>query len=98
MHQDHLHPAKFFTNEKFFNENIPQKIQEFAKLKENWNSVVNLQLFNGNKNQSKNDMALKEWVVKSKKTNEDLFLSEGTSLELKDVQGSFFVFIDLLHQ
>ena len=86
LHQDHLHPAKFFEDKKYFKENIPERIQEFAKKKENWNSVANLQLLIGAKNQSKSDTPLKEWAKENKKTNKDLFLSEGTSLELKDFQ------------
>ena len=86
LHQDHLHPAKFFTNEKYFKENIPQEIQDFAKDEKNWNSVANLQLLPGNQNVSKNDMSLKEWAAKHKKTNQDLFLSEGTSLNIEDFE------------
>ena len=86
LHQDHLHPAKFFEDKKYFRENIPEELQEFAKKKENWNSVANLQLLIGAKNQSKSDTPLKEWAKQNKKTNKDLFLSEGTSLELKDFQ------------
>ena len=84
VHQDHLHPAKFFTNDKYFKENIPQEVQDFAKDKKNWNGIANLQLLDGSQNISKNDMPLKDWVVKNNRTNKDLFLSEGTSLELKD--------------
>ena len=84
VHQDHLHPAKFFTNQKHFKANIPEEIREFAKKEENWNGVANLQLLNGRLNESKNDAPLKEWVVKYNKTNKDLFLSDGISLELQD--------------
>ncbi|WP_391591889.1 hypothetical protein MCAV_00450 [[Mycoplasma] cavipharyngis] len=84
FHQDHLHPATIFTDEEKFNKYIPSEIQEFAKKSENWNSVANLQLLIGKKNESKNKKFLKDWVLEENKTNKDLFLSNGISLEIKD--------------
>ena len=84
FHQDHLHPSTIFTDENKFNSLIPSEVQEFSKQRSNWNGVANLQLLNGRQNESKNDKALKEWAYEENKTNDDLFLSDGISLEIKD--------------
>ena len=46
--------------------------------------MANLQLLNGRKNESKSDKFLKDWVLEENKTNKDLFLSDGISLEIED--------------
>ncbi|WP_300390604.1 DUF262 domain-containing protein [Fusobacterium sp.] len=84
FHQDHLHPATIFVEKEKFDKVIPIEIQDFARQKINWNGIGNLQLLNGIQNNSKNDKSLKEWVVAENKKNEDLFLSPGVSLEIKD--------------
>ena len=84
FHQDHLHPSTIFTDEKKFNNLIPYEVQDFAKKRENWNGVANLQLLNGRQNESKKDKSLKEWVDAENKTHDDLFLSDEISLEIKD--------------
>ena len=84
FHQDHLHPSTIFTDEKKFNNFIPYEVQDFAKKRENWNGVANLQLLNGRQNESKNAKFLKEWVDAENKTHDDLFSSDGISLEIKD--------------
>ena len=84
FHQDHLHPSTIFTNEEKFAQLIPDEIQDFARQRENWNGVANLQLLNGRQNESKNARPLIEWANEENKTHNDLFLSEGTSLEIKD--------------
>ena len=84
FHQDHLHPSTIFTNEEKFAQLIPDEIQDFARQRENWNGVANLQLLNGRQNESKNARPLIEWANEENKTHGDLFLSEGTSLEIKD--------------
>lgn len=84
FHQDHLHPAILFTDAEQFDMYFPVEIREFASKTENWNSVANLQFLNGRQNESKNKKLLKDWVLEAGKTNEDLFLSDNTSLEVKD--------------
>lgn len=86
FHLDHLHPAIYFTDQEKFLKNIPVESQKFASLKENWNGIATLQLLNGRQNESKNDKTLVEWVNLENKTHEDLFLSEGISLEIKDFE------------
>ena len=82
--QDHLHPSTVFTDEEKFARFIPYEVRDFAKQRKNWNGVANLQLLNGRQNESKNAKSLKEWVDAENKTYDDLFLSDGISLEIKD--------------
>lgn len=84
LHQDHLHPATIFTAKDKLDKYFPLEVQEVAKERKNWNGIANLQLLNGKRNESKNDKSLKEWAESEGITNEDLFLSEGISLETKD--------------
>ena len=84
FHQDHLHPATIFEDETKFVNSIPLEDQEFAKNKKNWNSVLNLQLLNGDKNKSKNKKSLDRWVKEQKIEMSKLYLSDDTSLDIKD--------------
>jgi uncharacterized protein with ParB-like and HNH nuclease domain len=84
FHQDHLHPATtFYDNEKLIS-SIPAEDLEFASDTKNWNSVANLQLLNGRLNESKNDKPLKDWVAEQNIDKKSLFVSDTTSLEIKD--------------
>lgn len=84
FHQDHIHPETIFVNEEKFNKYIPDEIKDFSKQTKNWNSVANLQLLEAKENELKKDKLLKDWVVENNKTNKDLFLSDGISLEIKN--------------
>jgi hypothetical protein len=84
FHQDHLHPATTFYDTDKLAAAIPEADREFASDIKNWNSVANLQLLNGLMNESKNDMTLVEWVAKNNIEKKSLFVSETTSLEIKD--------------
>lgn len=84
LHQDHLHPATIFTDRDKFNKYIPDDIKDFAVKSENWNSIANLQLLNGRQNESKNAGSLKDWILKENKEKKELFLSNETSLDIKD--------------
>lgn len=88
-HQDHMHPADFFTNSKK-TAKLPNDIKEFAKDENNWNTIGNLQLLNGRINESKQAMDLKTWAEKNSKSNRDMLISENTSLEIDD----FKIFIE----
>lgn len=81
-HADHLHP-KSHINE-IANLMDREEDRNFVKNKENWNSIINLQLLEGGSNSSKNDMPLQEWVRTRHKTNADLYLPKDTSLDEKD--------------
>ncbi len=65
-HKDHLHPEKTFNKANLKKLNLSAEDMEFYLDKKNWNSILNLQLLYGDKNQSKNDMSLNEWVKKNK--------------------------------
>ncbi|MBE6422797.1 DUF262 domain-containing protein [Succinivibrio dextrinosolvens] len=54
FHKDHLHPDSCY---KDLSEEIKKKIKY-----EQYNSIVNLQMLDGNENESKKDKSLKEWV------------------------------------
>lgn len=83
FHQDHLHPAIIFKDKERLKD-IPKKDREFALQSKNWNGIANLQLLNGRLNESKNDMPLIDWVNKYNKTNEELYLSNNISLDIKN--------------
>lgn len=62
-HKDHLHPAAKFTKLKR-NDFETQEQYDFYTNKENWNSILNLQLLSSSTNESKNAEDLDIWVVK----------------------------------
>lgn len=84
FHQDHLHPKTIFENRGKFESSIPAVDWEYACKESNWNSVANLQLLNNLKNASKQDTPLKDWAANNNISNEDLFVSPTTSLEIAD--------------
>ena len=62
-HQDHINPVSYF--EKLTENNLSEfEDPEFYKDRNNYNSVLNLQLLNSQLNTSKNDDAFSEWVEK----------------------------------
>ena len=83
--QDHMHPKIFFEDkEKFESIGFSDEDKQFSSKKDNWNSVLNLQLLSENENKSKLKTPLKEWAEDKKKTNNELFLDDGISLDIKD--------------
>lgn len=90
FHQDHLHPATTFYDTDKLIAAIPETDREFAADIKNWNSVANLQLLNGLMNESKKDMPLADWALKNNIENKSLFVSDSTSLEIKDFK-SFII-------
>ena len=91
LHQDHLHPATYFLSDEKLNAcGIPNDDIEFAKDDKNWNSVSNLQLLVWQINESKNDKLLAEWAKETGISNESMFLSKETSLDIKDFK-SFII-------
>lgn len=61
-HKDHLHPACCFNEKKLKKLNIADDKFDFYLNKNNWNSILNLQLLDGNDNKSKNNKSLKDWI------------------------------------
>lgn len=88
VHQDHLHPAAVFLHEERLREAVPERSLKFARERRNWNSVGNLQLLNGQMNESKNDRPLEEWVLEQRRMGRevDLLVPEGTSLKIEDFE------------
>lgn len=84
IHQDHLHPASIFKDQKRLSESIPNNDLDYAKDEKHWNSVLNLQLLNDSLNESKSDKPLAEWVQENNIDNASLLVPSGTSLDIKD--------------
>ncbi|MBK5262442.1 MAG: DUF262 domain-containing protein [Peptostreptococcaceae bacterium] len=86
FHKDHLHPASFFKDRKNVEKQIPVNNWDFALDSNNWNSVLNLQLLNGQLNESKQDKLLSKWVQQNKIGNQELYLEDLKSLEIGDFE------------
>ncbi len=83
-HQDHCHPAILFEDKNISDLNLTdEKKNEWKKMK---NLLPNLQLLQGNENESKNKTPLKVWVESG---NEFEYHPEGVSLEFKDFEDFF---------
>lgn len=64
FHQDHIHPASRFTNENLKAMDVPQ--DRYATWYDSRDSVPNLQLLEGRRNESKNATPLAAWLGKMK--------------------------------
>lgn len=62
FHKDHLHPESNFQEEKLKEKNIDEKHILFYLNRENYNSILNIQMLDANENMSKQDKSLNEWV------------------------------------
>lgn len=82
FHIDHIHPKDKFLDEKYmksiFSEDTIQWIND------NWNCLGNLELLNGEKNESKKDKPLKSWSEENKIPNSFFFVDDDISLGLED--------------
>lgn len=87
FHQDHIHPAADFTEQKYIDMGIHQdQWQEWYNLRD---CVPNLQLMSGRQNSSKNATPFKEWFQQMNEFDRIAFaksnyLPENTSLDFKD--------------
>lgn len=68
FHKDHIFAESFFTKTRLKQIGIKEELFDFYLSRNNWNSILNLQLLDSNENESKNDMPLSEWVTKESKT------------------------------
>lgn len=84
FHKDHLHPKSFFEDQKNIISTYPQEDIEFCSDPEHWDSILNLQLLNGLSNQSKLAKPLKDWVEDNDIKTDSMFISNNTSLDIKD--------------
>lgn len=82
-HKDHLHPASAFSNLKRGDFQNDEDF-EFYSDKNNWNSILNLQLLSSATNESKSDEPLKDWVNNKNIDLQSHIIPTETSLEFKD--------------
>ncbi len=75
FHKDHIHPKSLFTTRNLKAAGIGKDQLEFYVDPKNYNSVLNLQLLDGNENKAKNDSELGTWVKKESK-NKGLSVTE----------------------
>lgn len=83
FHKDHLHPSSYFVGlkERDFQN---REDYEFYTNRENWNSIVNLQLLDSRLNESKQDESLAKWVKENNVDKGCQLIPKGVSLEVKD--------------
>ncbi len=67
FHKDHIFSESFFTRKKLKELGIKEEQFDYYLDPENYNSILNLQLLDGNENKSKQDAELGEWVKKESK-------------------------------
>lgn len=68
FHKDHIFAESYFTRAKLLEKGVKEDQLEFYLDKNNYNSILNLQLLDGNENVSKNKSELITWVYKESKT------------------------------
>lgn len=85
--EDHMHPRiQFEDKEKLSALSLSKDDEKFFIDKQNYNTVVNLQLMEDSKNKSKGDDDLATWATNMKKLRKDLFVNDSTSLSIKDFE------------
>lgn len=77
--QDHLHPASYFKKLK-----KSAETNEFFTDRNNWNSILNLQLINKSINRSKQAMSLAEWVETKNIDLDNQLIPKNVSLAIED--------------
>ncbi len=81
--EDHMHPKTVFeTKEKLTALSLSETQMAFYSDRKNYNSVLNLQLLEENKNKSKGDSELSAWVVANNIKISDLYVKPTTSLDI----------------
>ncbi len=90
FHKDHLHPISAFAPAAINQMGLSEEAKVQFSSPEWNNSIINLQMLDGNENMSKQDKSLKEWFeVETQKKDRGLFLERclipsDASLEFKD--------------
>ncbi len=82
---DHMHPKTIFENSEKLAE-LGLDSEKIKFYKENYNRILNLQLLDEIKNKSKGDIPLDKWAKENYKTEVDLFIDKGVSLDIKDFE------------
>lgn len=84
FHMDHLHPISYFRNKKNIELIEDDKLKEYVSNEDYWDSVINLQLLNGDLNRSKQDLNLKDWANVNNISNRELYLDDYVDLDIKN--------------
>jgi hypothetical protein len=74
FHQDHIHPAAYFTEHKFAEMGIPK--EQWREWLDCRDCVPNLQLMNGHENVVKNATPLKDWLETKTDYEKATFVSD----------------------
>jgi hypothetical protein len=67
LHKDHIFAESLFTKKKLKGLGIKDDQRDFYLNTDNYNSILNLQLLDGNENKSKQDADFGDWVKKESK-------------------------------
>lgn len=90
FHQDHMHPHTSFEEDNIKNLILPdgQVIDEITK--EEWrrrrNTLANLQILEGRRNESKNAMSLADWLKKPENKENAKYVPNNISYELSNFE------------
>ena len=76
-----MHPKTMFENKQKLQSLCLTPEQEVF-FKENYNTVVNLQLLEENKNKSKGDTPLADWVTNNAIQASDMYIDSSVSLDI----------------
>lgn len=83
--EDHMHPKTVFEDKtKLAELQLDDDKLAFYKDKNNYNSCLNLQLLETLENTSKLSQSLEQWATSKGKTNDDLYIEKGVSLDIKE--------------
>ena len=82
FHKDHLHPYSYFC--KLQQGNMTDDEYNFYKDPLNYNSVLNLQLLNGDLNKSKLDSPLNQWVNDKSIDLDNQLIPKNVSLDVSN--------------
>lgn len=90
FHQDHMHPHTSFEEDNIKNLILPDGQVIDEDMKEDWrrrrNTLANLQILEGRKNESKNAMSLADWLKKPENKENAKYVPKGISYELSNFE------------
>ena len=90
FHQDHMHPHTSFEENNIKNLILPNGQVIDEDMKEDWrrrrNTLANLQILEGRKNESKNAMPLTDWLKKPENKENAKYIPKGISYELSNFE------------
>ncbi|MBR3112555.1 MAG: DUF262 domain-containing protein [Methanobrevibacter sp.] len=86
FHQDHMHPRTSFEEDNLKDLILPNGEVIDEDTKEDWrrrrNTLANLQILEGRRNESKNAMSLADWLKKPENKENAKYLPKGISYEI----------------